>query len=357
MKTKHPFLILSLTGGGVLCYRQLLILRAIRDALYASYGRPVDLNALCGLVAGTSAGSIIAVGIRAGLELEEIQDLFRELGTKVFPRGLKRWLGWIWRGPLHGDLSIPRYDPGPLYRLLRENLSLPVGGKDAISGEPRPLLFGDLKGYTLAIAISIERKPIVFENWLMADALVPAWLVSAASSAAHTYFPPVEVLRAHGVDYARDGGYGQNDPCNVALTAYEQIHGTRAEDSNIISLVVGKGKVPFNPAPESVRSWGIIDEAIAGDIVNGFIVSNEEFSRYEAERRTPAGRFLFFNPPFVHATSDMADARRKQFDAHERDVAEYLSQQGTQQKITGLVKLLGSHPMFAGRVKRKAAGQ
>jgi len=328
------FPVLSLTGGGILCYREALILRAIERALRQRYGAGVNLNRLIALVAGTSAGSIVGIAVRAGFSADDIVRLFRELGPDVFPRGLRRAWSWFRRGPLRLQLSIPRYDAQPLYDKLREEF----GGQ----------VFGELNGLTMAVSVGLDRKPILFRSWTGKDGALPAWLVAAASSAAHTYFPPVTIRRMDGtVDHARDGGYGQNDPINLAITQYEHLTGERSEESSLISIVIGKGEVPFSPDYDEVRDWGLLEEAIRGDLATGFIDANEEFSRAEARRRTPDGRFFLFNPPFVHARPAMDDARSRQFEAHDRDVELYLSNPDVQARLWELVRMLGEMPELA----------
>jgi len=102
-----PFCILSLSGGGI---------RGIFQALYLEevarrFDRP--LREYFDLVAGTSTGAIIALGVALGVAPGRIVELFEKHGHEIFPRQVqrsgKRLISWLWRGP--------RYSQEPLQKV------------------------------------------------------------------------------------------------------------------------------------------------------------------------------------------------------------------------------------------------
>jgi len=74
------FQILSLSGGGFLG----LYTAAVLAELEERSGKP--LNQCFDLIAGTSIGGIIALGLAAGRSASDIRDAFIEHGPRIFPR-------------------------------------------------------------------------------------------------------------------------------------------------------------------------------------------------------------------------------------------------------------------------------
>ena len=85
----QPFRILSIDGGGIRGIFPATILATLeRDYLGGqSIGDYFDL------VAGTSTGGIIALGLGAGLSAPEIERMYMDEGHLVFP-AMRR--SWIW---------------------------------------------------------------------------------------------------------------------------------------------------------------------------------------------------------------------------------------------------------------------
>ena len=102
----HRFQILSLDGGG---------LKALFTAAYlaeweAYTGHSVVDNS--DLIAGTSAGGIIALGLGAGYQAQELVDLFIENGSHIFPTERVEILGKL------RQASKSRYSPESLQKVL-----------------------------------------------------------------------------------------------------------------------------------------------------------------------------------------------------------------------------------------------
>src|SRR5713101_7106486 len=100
--------ILSLSGGGIRGIFQAVYLKEIAVQL----DRP--LRDSFDLIAGTSTGAIIALGVALGVDLNRIVNLFEVHGSDIFPQGVRRASKWVhsWLG------KGPRYDQGPLRRIL-----------------------------------------------------------------------------------------------------------------------------------------------------------------------------------------------------------------------------------------------
>ena len=73
------FRILCLDGGGIRGVMPALILQEIEQQLGSPLKNHFDL------IAGTSTGSILAVGIALGKSPEELLNLYLEKGLQIFP--------------------------------------------------------------------------------------------------------------------------------------------------------------------------------------------------------------------------------------------------------------------------------
>src|SRR5262249_9094149 len=82
--------ILALSGGGMGGIFQAVCLRELAKLL-----RPKPLRECFELVAGTSTGAIIALGIALQIDPERIVELFRVHGPTIFAR---RWLASLRKG-------------------------------------------------------------------------------------------------------------------------------------------------------------------------------------------------------------------------------------------------------------------
>ena len=185
------FQILSLDGGGIRGVFSAAILAAIEEDLGVRLVDHFDL------IAGTSTGGIIALGLGLGLRPSEILTLYTKNGPRIFSNPL-RWrssLRWIWH----------KYRPDEIESTVR------TAFKDRAFGESTKRLvipsynIGDDDVYIFRTAHA-ER--------LRRDYRVPAWKVALATSAAPTYFPA-----SRHVDGLRliDGGVWANNPSMVGI--------------------------------------------------------------------------------------------------------------------------------------------
>lgn len=82
-----PKRILALDGGGIRGALSLGFLERIERLLRERYANPdLRLRDYFDLIGGTSTGSIIAVGLAVGMDVAELQEVYRALGPAVFSR-------------------------------------------------------------------------------------------------------------------------------------------------------------------------------------------------------------------------------------------------------------------------------
>jgi len=100
------FQILALDGGGAKALFTAYLLARLEEDLGVSIRDSFDL------IAGTSAGGIVALALGAGLPPSEIIDHYTVLVGTVFPSSRRRW----WRRPR--QLTAPIYDADALRTAL-----------------------------------------------------------------------------------------------------------------------------------------------------------------------------------------------------------------------------------------------
>ncbi len=111
-----PKRLLALDGGGIRGVLTLGYLARIEELLRRRHDkRDLVLSDYFDLIGGTSTGSIIAAMLALGAPVEEIRNLYLQLGRDAFQLK-KSWLGGL------GRVLGARFDEQPLVRLLRQHL-------------------------------------------------------------------------------------------------------------------------------------------------------------------------------------------------------------------------------------------
>jgi patatin-like phospholipase/acyl hydrolase len=205
-----PKHLLALAGGG---FRGLFTARVLAR-MEADAG--VKLASRFDLMAGTSIGGILAIGIACGISAADLVALMREHGPQIF-RPNRRSLG--------GFVSS-RYDSS----VLRGAIEKIVGKEFA----KRP--FAEIPAALIVIAVA-ERtsEPRIFRTNIVAPGkgdIVSTIDVALATSAAPTFFAPHFV----GDDAYVDGGLIANAPDLVLIGEAMRAFGARLDDIHLCSV-------------------------------------------------------------------------------------------------------------------------
>lgn len=167
-----PFRILSLDGGGI----RGVVSATMLAILEKQINQP--LNQYFDLIAGTSTGSILAAAIATGRNSQEIIDIYKQQGSRIFPYqsrfSFKRF-------PLlfRYGISAPKFADDGLIEVLKETL-----GDTQLLDIVKPLLL--IMAYD-----TITRQPIVFKSWRedASYSKLPLWKACVCSASAPTFFP------------------------------------------------------------------------------------------------------------------------------------------------------------------------
>jgi patatin-like phospholipase/acyl hydrolase len=186
------FQILALDGGGAKALFTAHVLARLEQDLGVNIRESFDL------IAGTSAGGIVALGLGAGLAPSEIVIHYEELVETVFPAARLR----LWRRPR--QLIAPVYDA----ETLRTALTKVLGER----------LLGDSVKRLVIPAWDVQRGTVhIFKTphhvRLARDWRIPMVDVAMATSAAPLYFPAAHVDGHRLID----GGVWANNPSVVAV--------------------------------------------------------------------------------------------------------------------------------------------
>ena len=197
----RTFRILSIDGGGI----RGVFPASFLEGLEKRYLRGRSVNDYFDLIAGTSTGGIIALGLAAGLDAVEIRDLYVERGCEIFPPVRSGFIGSIVDQLRNMRQYFRyRYDRDALMRLLSDTF----GDRKFGTARTRLCIPSADGRYGEAYIFKTPHHPDFTR-----DAREPMTKVAAATAAAPTFFQPLE---SGGYTFV-DGGIFSNDPIMVAL--------------------------------------------------------------------------------------------------------------------------------------------
>jgi hypothetical protein len=201
--------ILTIDGGGIKGVFPAAFLTALEQRLHCPVAEYFDL------IAGTSTGGIIAIGLGLGLSAEEVLDLYKLNGERIFAR--RRFLRLL-------SLVRAKYN----YQPLREALMTAFGERRL--GESRKRLL------IPSLNLAAERVHIYKTSHhpkLVHDYKLPALEVALATVAAPTYFPIH--LSPEGLPYI-DGSLWARNPMALAIIEAIGVLGWERDEIQVLSL-------------------------------------------------------------------------------------------------------------------------
>lgn len=277
--------IISIDGGGI----RGLIAAIILERLVAEPGLETLIDS-ADLVAGTSTGALLALGMANNVELAEMREVYVRRGPKIFDDS------WIDNVTDLGKLLGAEYDTGPLRRELRK-----VFGKVTLGELTKEVL---VTSFDLDNQDPVRRrwKPKLFHNFIGSGSDQDALAVDVGlySSAAPTYFPSVG-------GYI-DGGVYANNPsmCALAQALDKRYQPTPAlEDIQILSLGTGKS---LQYVKGNVHDWGYTQWL--RPLVTLILEGTSDITDYQC-RQLLGSRFHRLAPEFPPGVNVPLDAVKK----------------------------------------------
>jgi patatin-like phospholipase/acyl hydrolase len=252
--------ILSIDGGGIRGLIPALVLAHLRGRL-DEHGKTAEFHELFNLMAGTSTGGLITIGLstpkpdpedqerfvnQTALSIDDIKEIYLEKGEVIFPRSTFRGLRRL------GQVLHEKYSPEPIRDLMEELL-----GKATLKDSLCHLLvtsYDMAKGTVFLFKNRPERKDRHQEdpNFYLKD-------IALATSAAPTYFEPVRI-QPIGHDGASmclvDGGIFAANP---AMCAYIEARKTFRSAKRFLILSLGTGIVTKRYPCREINTWGYLE--------------------------------------------------------------------------------------------------
>jgi uncharacterized protein len=229
--------VLAIDGGGIRGIIPAVILSALQTRLKQELWRYFDL------IAGTSTGGIIALGIGTRCNNgrpyapDELVNLYVQNGPDIF----RKIPVWTWLR----QFVRPKYSPRALEATLKKFF-----GDTRFASALTPLL---ISSYDLK-----SQLPFFFKTHRIASDSTYDWPVTSiarATSAAPTFFPP-EYLTTGKEDYALvDGGVFVNNP---SVAAYAEARWLYPQATNFVVVSVGTGDRQDRITYTKARKWGLV---------------------------------------------------------------------------------------------------
>jgi uncharacterized protein len=231
------FQILSLSGGGFMGLYTACVLAEIEEEINRPIAECFDL------IAGTSVGGIIALGLAAGKHAKDIRDSFIANGPCIFSPDPppQSWLAK--KLSLLGNASHAKYKPCALRKTI-EN----IVGAD--------LKIGDLQHCVMVPAVNLTKGlPQVFKtdhhSTFVRDWKLKVVDVALATSAAPTFFP----LHRIGSELFADGGLYANAPDHLALHEAEHFFRIPSAEVKLLSIGTTTAKFSFSNTLSTDLGW------------------------------------------------------------------------------------------------------
>ncbi len=212
--------ILCIDGGGILGTFPAAFLAGLEQHLQ---GR--SIGSYFDLIAGTSTGGIIAIGLAMGLRACELLDLYEKQGPEIFGQGRGLIADFVFdKLRLGRALVMNKHDSGPLRKVLEDKL----GGKR----------IGDARTRMLIPSWNPVRRSVYIyktahHQRLRNDYMSSVVDAALATAAAPTYFRHHLTQDAVGLT---DGGTWANNPIALAVVEAITLLGWPRDSLHILSL-------------------------------------------------------------------------------------------------------------------------
>ena len=297
------FRILSLDGGGIRGVFPAALLARLEEHLEYPIDRYFDL------IAGTSTGGIIAIGLGLGLSAADILKLYVEQGPAIFDQehgAIENWVRQKVRGMAH--LLVTKHSSEPLRRALEDVL-----GRRKL-GESRTRL-------VIPAWHPVLERVYIYKTAhhprLESDYKQPAIDAAMATAAAPTFLKPH--MTESAVELV-DGGVWANNPIGVAAIEAIGMLGWPGDRLKILSIGTInepgrlprlRGKLPMAASVARLFMAGQAHSALGtAKIITGDVHHRKAIWRID--QTAPEGRYTLDNAGRISEMRDRAFAEARE---------------------------------------------
>ncbi|MBN8788084.1 MAG: patatin-like phospholipase family protein [Terrimonas sp.] len=257
-----PKRILALDGGGIRGALTLGYLKRMEDLLRKQHGNDPDFR-LCDyfdLIGGTSTGSIIASCLAIGRSVDEITQMYLDLGGKIFDQKYKWWNLFTIK-----KFIKAQYDAAPLEKELKNVFGDITLGSDKIK---TGLCIVAKRADTNSVWPLINHpKGKYYDSEFGTNKDILLWKAVRASAAAPTYFLPQIINVGGGLKTAAfvDGGVSMANNPSLQLLMIATLKGFpfgwKPGADNIFLVSVGTGMSRWSKIPQKVTEQHLLNWA------------------------------------------------------------------------------------------------
>lgn len=273
--------ILAMDGGGVRGVFHAKFLERLEGNLDLPIGRYFDL------IAGTSTGGIVALGLALGMKAAEISKLYEKRGPAIFPRQrhaclVKRLVPSCLR-----NLRGPKYDSTPLQLALADTFGQRRLGESATR-------------VTIPAWHPKTHRPCVFKT-AHHERFESDWKETVTDVAMATAAAPLflkEHVTANNATFL-DGGVWANDPTAVAVTEAVSVLNWNVEDIKVLSIGTAEDVGSLPPALGLSNVFGLKRLFMAGQSLGSVEIakmlcghSHERDAVFRVTMPNPPGQFM-----------------------------------------------------------------
>lgn len=238
------------------------------------------------LIAGTSTGGIIAIGLGLGLTAEQMLEFYRDCGPVIFP--VTRFRSRVFRTLKH--VVRPKYAQTVLHQEL-QNAFRVDGRQPRLKNSKCRLVIPSY--YAAGGESHIFRTP--HHPGVTGDAETEAADVALATASAPTFFTAAKIANMVAENSYFDGGVWANSPAMAAIVEATCFLGIPLERLEVLS--VGTTDEPFTVQPQSRA--GIIGWLRKGKILDLLMNVQQESSLKLARQLVSKTRFHRVNKTTV----------------------------------------------------------
>ena len=294
------------------------------DVRQGKNGAFIPTSELFDLIAGTSTGGIIALGLTMPDDpdptrgprhtAQDLVELYRDEGANIFSRSIWHRIRSL------GGMAEERYPSDGIEEVLRTRFQETRLGQ-ALTDVLIPSY--DLENQWPRFFKSVWAQGDPLENFLMSD-------VARATSAAPTYFEPHQFegeepaeagINGHLVV---DGGIFANHPAMCALAEARSIH----RDAEILLVSLGTGGLTRTEEFEDAADWGALSwvRPLFRIIFDG-ASDTVDYQLRQLLPGTEAGQAYYrFQPTLNRGSDDMDDASETNLFVLESVVNEFIEE-------------------------------
>jgi patatin-like phospholipase/acyl hydrolase len=306
------FRILTIDGGGIRGIIPATLLAAIEQRTGKRIAEMFDL------IAGTSTGGILAVGLakpgadgKSEYSAADLLQLYFKEGPTIFPES-------VWRRIVSGDFTLDEKYPCDGVESVLKRYFGDARLKDALTN----LL---ITSYEIQI-----RMPWLFRSDRAKknpNFDFPMWEVARATSAAPTYFEPQKIDKADksGIWALVDGGTYANNP---SMCAYAEAR-CLDRDCDMLMVSLGTGELTRRIDYEKAKKWGLI--GWARPVLNVVFDGVSKTTDYQLHQLLPAvegnRRYYRFQVSLTLGSDDMDNTDPKNLNDLKQQADEMIASQ------------------------------